>query len=221
MDYALPPGVSFCLVGDQAIFLDVRHDRYFGLEAHAQSSFLKLVDRLALAPLDTDRLDRLGRTGILAKAPAGAGLQPCPAPAAPTASYWEHANVSPRGRQVIGSLLDLGSSRLALRFRSLHGALRHMQTRKAAVRPAPLAVERIQSVVAAFQRAALLVSPHNQCLPQSIAVVRALARQQVSADLVLGVKLHPFRAHCWVQAGSSVVNDRVDRVRDFTPILVV
>jgi len=49
-----------------------------------------------------------------------------------------------------------------------------------------------------------------------IALSRGLA-----ADLVVGVRLNPFAAHSWVQAGSHVLNDRMDSVRTYTPVLVL
>jgi hypothetical protein len=41
------------------------------------------------------------------------------------------------------------------------------------------------------------------------------------ADLVIGVKLAPFRAHAWVQWRDLLVNEQADVTRLFTPILVV
>ena len=41
------------------------------------------------------------------------------------------------------------------------------------------------------------------------------------ADFVIGVSLHPFAAHSWVQWGTVLVNDQLDAVRHFTPILVL
>ena len=38
---------------------------------------------------------------------------------------------------------------------------------------------------------------------------------------VIGVSLYPFAAHSWVQCGTALVNDRLDRVRHFTPILTI
>jgi hypothetical protein len=43
----------------------------------------------------------------------------------------------------------------------------------------------------------------------------------IRPDVVLGVQLGPFSAHCWVQHEDRLVNDRVDMVRTFTPILVL
>ncbi|GAD58270.1 hypothetical protein MBEBAB_0520 [Brevundimonas abyssalis TAR-001] len=39
--------------------------------------------------------------------------------------------------------------------------------------------------------------------------------------MVFGIKLVPFGAHCWVQAGETVLNDTVDNVSEYTPIMVV
>ena len=40
-------------------------------------------------------------------------------------------------------------------------------------------------------------------------------------ELVLGVKLRPFEAHCWVQYGDLLVSDHLGTVEPFTPILVL
>jgi hypothetical protein len=37
---------------------------------------------------------------------------------------------------------------------------------------------------------------------------------------VMGVSGRPFAAHCWVQVGDRVVNDTLDHVILFTPILI-
>jgi hypothetical protein len=38
---------------------------------------------------------------------------------------------------------------------------------------------------------------------------------------VIGVKLRPFAAHSWVQSGPWLVNDRIDMIRAYTPIMAV
>jgi hypothetical protein len=39
--------------------------------------------------------------------------------------------------------------------------------------------------------------------------------------LVFAVRLDPFAAHCWLQHDELVLNDAVDRVGAFTPVLVL
>jgi hypothetical protein len=41
------------------------------------------------------------------------------------------------------------------------------------------------------------------------------------ARLVLGVKLRPFGAHCWVEHEHMVVSDQLEMIHPFTPILSI
>ena len=59
------------------------------------------------------------------------------------------------------------------------------------------------------------------CLFDSLALVHFLARYGVYPQWVYAVKLDPFEAHCWVQADDVVVNDTLENVRDFTPIMSI
>jgi hypothetical protein len=58
-------------------------------------------------------------------------------------------------------------------------------------------------------------------LLDSLALLAFLRQRGLYADLVFGVIRQPFAAHCWVQARGVVLNDRLDRVAEFTPILVI
>jgi hypothetical protein len=59
------------------------------------------------------------------------------------------------------------------------------------------------------------------CLLDSLALLQFLGRRRLPADLVFGVKLNPFSAHCWVQAGDVILNDHVEFAQRHTQILVV
>ncbi len=52
-------------------------------------------------------------------------------------------------------------------------------------------------------------------------MVHFLGAEGIHPDWVFGVKTEPFDAHCWVQHGEIVLNDAPDRVRQYSPILVV
>ena len=58
------------------------------------------------------------------------------------------------------------------------------------------------------------------CLYDFLALCRFLQRRGIVADLVIGAKLHPFGAHCWLQDGEILLNDSVSVARDFEPVLV-
>jgi hypothetical protein len=76
-------------------------------------------------------------------------------------------------------------------------------------------------VAAAFAGSRLLMHSHNNCLSQSLAFNRACRRWRLAAVFVIGVRLDPFSAHCWVQCEDLVLNDSVERVKHFTPILAI
>ena len=83
--------------------------------------------------------------------------------------------------------------------------------------PASAAIE----AVAAFHaspRVSCPIAPN--CLYDSLALRRFLLRRGVGVDLVIGAKLHPFAAHCWLQDGTTVLNDCLGSARDFVPVLV-
>ena len=58
----------------------------------------------------------------------------------------------------------------------------------------------------------------RRCVPDSLGLMRCLWRRGHDADLYFGVRLDPFAAHCWVQAGDLLLTDPVDSVAEFTPV---
>ena len=67
----------------------------------------------------------------------------------------------------------------------------------------------------------LLRTAADRCLSRSIALALCLARHHCRANVILGVKLAPFAAHCWAQHGDAVLNDELEEVRRYQPILVL
>jgi hypothetical protein len=59
------------------------------------------------------------------------------------------------------------------------------------------------------------------CLFDSLAMIEFLARHKVYPNWVFGVQLRPFHAHCWLQFEDAVLNDSVEHVRRYTPIMIV
>lgn len=74
--------------------------------------------------------------------------------------------------------------------------------------------------VAAAWQSRRLWSAENKCLPQSIGLAMALREAGAAARLVIGVRLRPFAAHAWVQDRETILNDTLDHVLLFTPVLV-
>lgn len=43
----------------------------------------------------------------------------------------------------------------------------------------------------------------------------------IDATLVIGVRIRPFAAHCWVQAEQTLLNDAVAPIQELTPIMSI
>jgi Transglutaminase-like superfamily len=61
----------------------------------------------------------------------------------------------------------------------------------------------------------------DRCMLDSLALLKYLAMFGYFPNWIFGVQSAPFTAHCWVQSGSIVLNDRVSHVKEFIPIMAV
>jgi len=213
-------GISFCRVSGRLLFLDVPGDRYFCLDDAAERSFARLVGGDQLTSEDRQALDKLIAQGLLHPTDLATPPVPCVPPRAVDTSLLDIGR-PPRAAGLAASFAAQARAATALRLRGLDAVLRRVARRKAALPAAPPPRDALEKVAGAFDRLALLATPLDRCLPRSVAVAHRLLDRGVPPDLVIGVKLHPFGAHCWVQHGGAVVNDRVDTVRAFTAILVI
>jgi hypothetical protein len=222
MGLALRAGISFCDVSDRLLFLDVVADRYFCLGEKTEHAFRGMIGRQELYPEEMRALVGLLRSGLLAET-NGAGVPTAFSSARiPTASLLDLSVQRADVRQVAAALSALAFTRLSLRFGRLHAVLRKLAEAKPPPSAVPaMAPKSMQEVAAAFEQTARIVRSHDQCLSRSVAMARRLAALGLPADLVIGVRLRPFAAHSWVQAGAWLVNDRIDTVRTYTPILSV
>jgi hypothetical protein len=60
----------------------------------------------------------------------------------------------------------------------------------------------------------------NRCLFDSLVLFTVLRSYNIKATLTIGVKSTPFfAAHAWVQIDQYVIDDSVEHVREYTPIL--
>jgi len=78
-----------------------------------------------------------------------------------------------------------------------------------------------EAVVAYMRLRPFLFTAHDQCLHDSLTLVRFLATRRLFPSWVIGVRTRPFAAHSWVQYGPIVLNDVHEHARDYKPILVV
>lgn len=218
MGYKLRHGLSFCEVSNSVVFLDVVADRYFRLAPDLEANFRAVADgRSEAAP-------ELVATGLVFHTEDASQPHGCSSRTVAQASLLDVATRGGNGPLLAASLLSLALVRRSLHRRGLATTLagfEKVKSRLVAQAHAPVPHAKLVSVAAGFERSARLVSSQDQCLPRSIALGHLALRLGIPVEVLLGVRLSPFGAHCWVQAGRWLVNDRVDTVRNYVPVLVL
>ncbi|HKX77531.1 MAG TPA: lasso peptide biosynthesis B2 protein [Novosphingobium sp.] len=219
MSFRLPSGVHHCMVESRSIFLDLARDRYFALPADLEAAFRQAVESPCDSTISPDEVERLIRAGVLEAADEGqmpAHPVPIVAPTADRVSvaYRSKASLMLMVQVVLAQLM----ASLMVRIVPMGVIARHLERLNSGEGHDDdvMAADRL---AAAFRRASVLIRVEGNCLPRTLAFVWLARRRRCNANLVIGVRINPFSAHCWAQAGDVVLNDRLDRANLFKPIL--
>lgn len=207
--------VSFGILDGTAVFMDMRSDSYSILDPKDQELLLALVHRNILCSSD----ERLLQALELGDAPVKIIQAEAPSPSTslversclPSAAFIDVAAIcrliwstrSQLRRRHIASVLACISA--AHTFANRHNASEHDLLVRAG----------------RFLAARPLVPARGNCLLDSLALLRWLQHWRAQCELIFGVKLNPFAAHCWVQSNGVVLNDRLETVAAFTPVSVI
>jgi hypothetical protein len=82
--------------------------------------------------------------------------------------------------------------------------------------------DRVADLLSSFFRLRIwFYTANNHCLFDSLVLSVFLTRERVPCTFVIAVATKPFLAHSWVQIGECVLNDTVEYVQTFNPILTV
>jgi hypothetical protein len=82
--------------------------------------------------------------------------------------------------------------------------------------------ERTRELIATFASLRPYVfTSKDACLFEALALGQFLAEFSLHPHWVFGVQARPFAAHCWLQHEDIVLNDTVDHVSRYAPIMVV
>lgn len=238
--YLLAPHVYACVSGQHVVLMDLERDKYVAVApAHRLAAWVLgwPVGSMHASDSSHDADADAGADALVAQMLAHGMLVSDPhigKPAVPVSAARPARSLvefdldtrPPSG----GSLLwRFGASylqaKLALKLRPIQTIVEGVRDRKAR-RSARAAREvdpvRLRELVSAFTRLRpLFYTLRSACLLDSLTMVRFLDAEGIHPAWVFGVKTEPFDAHCWVQHGETVLNDAPDRVRQYSPILVV
>lgn len=211
-------------IGPQMVLLDLRRSRYHAVPPPVRDVLRQVMSGQVLGP-DPSRIGALlVDHGLLDQRETPAG---CDRPVPPLLDDDGTVVAIAEGRcskQWVARLLVLQiASAWALRVQSLETLVARLACMRANIaghgaRDAEAARD---AIVRAFRATHRVIPPRNRCFMKSIALFKALTAAGIGVDLVVGVRAAPFFAHCWVQHQGHLLDDTVERVRLFTPILSV
>lgn len=223
MGYALREHLHYCITGARLVFLDLAADRYFCIAPHLDEVFRQLLDKSATNEAERRILEPLVANSVLRHVPGCDGAIVRDPPCASCASLLDERLEKPPLPLVACALTSCFLASRQIKARPLFDIVQQILARKRHLAsPAFTAsAAKLRAAAAAFDRCTQILAARDKCLPRSLAMVRHLASRGIAADLVFGVTLGPFSAHCWVQVEDWILNDHLEHVQNFTPILAI
>lgn len=212
------------------VFLDLQSDRYIGLSTR-QAAWLGEATRNG-GPISVDALrflEKLCTSGLLTVditqgrplVPTGIGLAPpssgmLPGLCRKNAGLVALAQFIPTMAVGLPLFHALRSKPLALtNCVKAWKARTYREATDTSIAAAIAASSSLHSLSPYF------ISTRDNCLQLGFLLARLLASAQIPFDWVFGVRMAPFKAHCWIQSGGVVLNDSLDHVAQFKPILII
>ncbi len=236
--YLLAPHVYPCVSGQHVVLMDLERDKYVAvIPAHRLAAWVRGWPVGSMHAPDSPREADPGTDALVAQMLAHGmlvsdphvGKPALPVSAARATRSLVEFDLDNRPRTGTALLWRFGRSylhaQLSLKLRPIQAiveAVRNRKTARAARGLQGADPVRLRALVSAFTRLRpLFYTLRSACLLDSLTLVHFLGAEGIHPNWVFGVKTEPFDAHCWVQHGEVVLNDAPDRVRQYSPILVV
>lgn len=216
----------FCFADEHYVFLDLHNDEYMCLGREQTKAFKSLLE--GHRPTDDSATvvqALLDKKLFVADESEGKHPRPLSTPAPETSLITNHDSPRPAigPAHVYKFFAASATASWNLRWQSIEHTVRQVERRKQQRKGAVLPVDSatITDLFRVFQTLRPYYPRPYLCLFDSLALLHFLARFDVFPQWIYGVKLEPWGAHCWVQSGDQVVNDIVDNVNGYTPIMSV
>lgn len=216
--WCLTPGVHLAAVGEDLVFLNVPADRYLCLPGESRR-VMRAPRSNAVTVAHPDVAAELAGAGLIEQATPIARLGE-PWAGHPTSSALPTRGELPRVRDLGEATVSLLDLFLRYRGRSF-GELVRLAQDGATATPDMLPSADLLDVVADFHRWCPYAPISGKCLLRSFVLLRLLQRRGYGVRWVFGVSTWPFKAHCWLQCGATVLDDTFEHLWPYQPILVV
>jgi hypothetical protein len=236
--YAISRHVFMCVRDDDLILLDIAGDQYLALEAAQTIGLGGMVNGWPVKGAASGRevhtsvrddqalAHDLLQRGILT-ADIASGKDGAPVTVAPVVAELTADSAGRRTPRPVDAIALTGSSisaALSLRYRPLDRVIRRVEHRKQrrAKQPDSINWDMVRRLIGAYgYLRPFLFSARNQCLFECLVLTNHFARYNFFPTWVFGVHTRPFAAHCWIQSDGVVLNDTLDHVNRYTPIMAI
>lgn len=235
--YALAPDVFVCVADDDLVFLDLPGDRYLALQREDAAGLRSLVHGWPAIPDRTDEASASGEARSLAAALRDRGVLTehisrgkDATPISVTAPT-EELTSDVIGKRPATRILDAVliakacmTGKWLKRNRSIEQIVARMRNRRQRAGVAGRELDRNTAQRLLFHYGSLrtfFISTHNACILECIVLLELFAHYGIYPEWLFGVKTRPFIAHCWLQHEQLVLNDTMDRVSGYRPIMAV
>lgn len=221
----VPEHIHFCFAAETCVFLDLARNQYFALDSESSNWFREaLTTDKPRDPGGPAFANELLSSGLLEVREGSAPISVHSSiPKAMRTLVDPDAECIPRAKpsSIFLFIVALTKALVLSRFRCLHQLVRRVDRRRTArAQGCRLTSEQLLELVVAFQYLCpFFYSRRDHCFFDSIVFVEYLAMHDVFPEWIFGVATQPFSAHCWLQLGNVVLNDRLARTRVYTPIL--
>lgn len=224
MVWSLASGVHGVGLGRDVVFLDVATDYYCLADIGDAVAF----DGARVQITQPDLATTLTEAGLIV---SGAPTEETPRPDLPRRSRdlgerdlftaKRRAGVLTLGRVVMRTALDGALVYEGASFQRLLALAQRDRRGQSAWRSEDTPATAVIDQAHAFADALAWAPWKGECLYRSFTLLRRLQRRGLDATWVFGVRTWPFHAHCWLQIGETVLDDTIDRLVSYTPILAV
>jgi len=210
----LADGVHAVHVRDDLVFLDTQADAYFCLGG--------VLDIIALSPhgevdiTHAETAEHLLEAGLLSERMLTGRRPPPPRPDA--SSWLTRAEGSPPLGVCAAAFSVTWSAARNFRRRSFAALLQDAPS-VAALTAEPSAA--LVQAATQFESLRPWLPLSGECLLRSYHARAFLRARGFDALWVFGVRTWPFSAHCWLQVGLTALDDDLERLAAYTPIMAV
>lgn len=202
---------TFTLVDGRPVFIDIANDQYFRLPEHLEVEFLGLLPSAPRFPEASRALREA--LGLDDNYPA---LAPFRSAMPKHSLVMDQPRAPARIVDVLRLWRILRKVRRTIKAAPLSACLARLKNKRAE-QGENASDTQIIDATTKYLAARRLIPIAEHCLTDSFALLAWLGPAQ-GADLIFGVKLDPFAAHCWVQLDTLLLNDRLDVIERFQPI---